>query len=668
MVVSKPDTKRLKLLKKIDNILGSTYDLQKVIKKIYNEISKVMDTRNFYIAIYNREEDTIHFVVYTIEGKEIKAGSRKLSAGLTEFVIRSKKPVAINKDLSRFCKNHGIKPIGRSAKSWLGVPMIYKNNVEGVITIQNYTNEDAYAPADESFLANIAARAAVVIANTRLIEEEVKRAKELALMNQIAHRLTKSLDINEICESVTKSILQNFSNFHIAVFLVEDSELALKKLSAGFKLEVPRDLKIEFGQGMVGTAAKQKRTIVANDVSQDPHYLDFGQTTTKSEVAIPLKIAQKIVGVLDIQCNELNAFNPNSVRVLELIGDRLSVALHNARLYVEATNHAKELAASFTIAQSLISTLELDDVLHRVLEVIRQTFGYANIAILLIDRKTNELYVKAARGYADYIMKKVRLKIAKKEGISGYVAATGKLYYAPDVSKVPFYVVAKRSVKSEATIPLKIKGEIIGVLDIESERLNAFSEKDLRMFSVFASQAAIAIENARLYDETKILSLTDGLTKIANRRHFDLMLDNEVRKARGYSRPVSLAMIDLDNFKNFNDRYGHQVGDRMLVSVARTLKENVRDTDFVARYGGEEFVIIFPETNNHTALRVAERIQGAIRRGSIRIKGVGNVNITISIGIAAYPYHAQDLSTLIKIADRALYRAKQLGKDRVETV
>ncbi|HEX7319334.1 MAG TPA: sensor domain-containing diguanylate cyclase [bacterium] len=662
------DAKRLELLKRIDNILGSSYDPHKVIRRIYLEISKVYDTRNFYIAIYNRLENTISFEVYTIKGKHFNMLTRKLSGGMTEYVIKSKKTLRIDRNLKGFCRKHGIKIIGRLAKSWLGVPMIYKDNVEGVMNIQDYNHENAYSNMDESFLMSIASRAAVVIANTRLFEEEVIRAKELALMNQIAHRLTKSLDLATICESVTDSIIENFRNFNVAVFLLKDKALELQKLSRGFVDDVPRNLRIKPGHGIVGTILHTSRTIVSNDITRNRHYVAYGQTCTKSEIALPLKISRKLVGVLDIQCNEVNAFNQNSVRTLELIADRLSVAIHNARLYEDATNHAKELAVSFTIAQSVISTLDLDDVLIKILGVIRQTFGYTNCAILLIDKDKKELYIRAAHGYSEYVIKHSRLKIGRHEGITGYVAANSKMFYAPDVSKVPFYVQGKKTIKSEAALPLMIKGEIIGVLDLESDRLDAFSEKDLRVFSIFASQAAIAIENARLYDETKKLSLTDSLTHIANRRHFDLMLDSEMRKARGYSRPLSLAMVDLDNFKSFNDRNGHQAGDLTLVALARTLKDNVRDTDFVARYGGEEFVIIFPETSLSAALKVSERVRSAVERTKISFKNVGKGNITISIGLAAFPLNARDAVDLISNADKALYRSKSLGKNRVESL
>ncbi|MBN2620581.1 diguanylate cyclase [candidate division WOR-3 bacterium] len=664
---TKQEDKKVRLLRKIDDILGSSYNIHKVIRRIYKEISRVMDTSNFYIAIHNPAEKMISFEIYMINGVEQHVASRQLSKGLTEYVIKSKKPLRINSNVKQFCKKIGVKPVGRNAKSWLGVPMIYKNNVEGVITIQNYKKAGTYSIEDERFLVGIAARAAVVVANTRLIEEEVRRAKELELMNQIAHRLTRSLSVSDICESVSRTITQKFTNMNVAIFLLENGTLILKKLSKGFSDDVPRNLVMHIGEGIVGSVAGTGQKIVVNDVTKEKRYISFGQSSTCSEATIPLKVSQRTIGVLDIECNELNAFNANTVRILELIADRLSVAMHNARLYEEATGHAKELAVSFTIAKSLISALALDEVLNKILEVIRTTFGFTNVAILLIDKEKNELYIRAAHGYSRNIMKRVRLKVGE-HGVCGHVAGSGELYYAPDISKIPFYVKGKGSIRSEAAIPLKIRDEVIGVLDIESDTLDAFTARDLRLFSVFASQAAVAIENARLYDETKALSLTDALTRIANRRHFDLMLETEIRKARGYSRPLTLAMIDLDNFKSFNDRFGHMAGDKMLLHIANSLKRNTRDTDFVARYGGEEFAIIFPETNNEIAMRVSQRVRSAIERDMLLIRGIGRKKLTVSIGLATYPLHAEGADTLLKGADTALYRAKQKGKNRVETI
>ena len=663
-------TRNIQLLRKIDQLFGSSYDLHKVIRKIYKEIGRVLDTSNFYIALYNRSEDTISFEVYTIEGKEITPKSRKLSKGLTEYIIRSKKPLRINSSYKKVCERLKIVPRGKDAKSWLGVPMIYKNNVEGVITIQDYKKENVYSAEDESFLLSIASRAAVVIANTKLIDEKMMRAKELTLMNRLADHLTRSLKVDTICRSAVKSITQNFKNCNVSIFLVEHRRVALKKILRNFKDGVSRDTRLQFGEKVMSIIMKKVETIVANDISKAQLYRLYGYTPVKSGVCIPLRISAKTIGFLNIDCNELNAFDEETVRSLELIANLVSVALHNAQLTEDATNQSKELAVSFTIARSLISTLELDDILREILGVIANTFGYTSCAVLLTDEERNRLYIKASHGYPRYIryiMRDQKLK-SGREGICFHVATTGKPYYAPDVSKDPYYVEGKKSVRSEAAVPLKIKDEVIGVLDIESEKLDAFSERDLRMFSVFASQAAIAIQNDRLYNEIKSLSLTDALTKAANRRHFDLMLNSEFRKAKGYSRPLSLAMIDLDDFKNFNDRYGHLAGDKILIHISRILKKNIRDTDFVARYGGEEFTIILPETSNPLAMKVSERVRNSVEKNLANIEGVGRKKMTISIGVASFPDNAENTAQLVHSADRALYRAKQMGKNCVATL
>lgn len=660
-------TRHAKLLQKIDRIFGSTYDLHKVIKKIYKEIGKVLDTSNFYIAMYHRLENAISFEIYTIEGREIHPRSRTLSKGLTEYVIRAKKPVRIDKNYRKFCKRLGIKPRGKDAKSWLGVPMIYKNRVEGVINIQDYKREKVYSHEDEAFVQSIANRAAVVVANTRLLEQEMRRSQELMLLNQIAQRLTTSLDVNKICDAVIQSIKRNFKQYNVRIFIVRNGEITLKKHSGGFRDSVSKKLRCKIEQNITDAFAREARTIIANDVSKSTLYRGYKQTRVKSATAIPLTISEETIGVLHTECSDVNAFSDNTVRILELIADRLGVALHNARLYESADNHAKELAVSSTIfAQSLIST-ELDDLLNEIVEVIGKTFGYTNCALFLVDRETKKLYIKAAHGYEEQMERKITLEIGK-EGMCGHVAETGKLYYAPDVSKDRYYLADKKEIQSGAAAPLTIRREVIGVLYIESEKLNAFTDRDLRMFTVFASQAAIVIENARLFGVTKTLSLTDALTKAANRRHFDLMLDRELKKAKGYSRPLSLAMIDLDDFKKFNDKYGHIAGDKVLVQVTKALRKNVRDTDFLARYGGEEFALILPETSNHFAFEVADRVRSAVEALSFTIRGVGKKHITVSIGVATYPNHAQVLTELIDAADKALYQAKQKGKNTVETL
>jgi diguanylate cyclase (GGDEF)-like protein len=175
-------------------------------------------------------------------------------------------------------------------------------------------------------------------------------------------------------------------------------------------------------------------------------------------------------------------------------------------------------------------------------------------------------------------------------------------------------------------------------------------------------------ENVRLSEEVRELSLIDEVTKIPNRRYFDLVLGMEVKKAKGYSRQLSIALIDLDHFRSLSARYGKNTSDKILLHLAQTLKRNVRDTDFVARYGGGEFVILLPETMNEAAVNVAERVRNAVERAPLKAKGLRKKKMTISLGVVTYPSSAESLPVLIEQAQKALSRAKQLGRNQVVTI
>jgi diguanylate cyclase (GGDEF)-like protein len=179
-----------------------------------------------------------------------------------------------------------------------------------------------------------------------------------------------------------------------------------------------------------------------------------------------------------------------------------------------------------------------------------------------------------------------------------------------------------------------------------------------------ASQASVALQNVQHYE----LAMVDGLTKLFVRRYFDARLDEEFERTRRFETEFSVAMVDIDDFKQLNDTYGHEAGDIALAAVARALREEMRGIDTAARYGGEEFALVLPRTSLTEAYALAERIRGRI--ADLRIEAPGRdepLTVTASFGIAAHPDSgARSVAELLRLADRALYRAKQMGKDRVE--
>jgi len=185
------------------------------------------------------------------------------------------------------------------------------------------------------------------------------------------------------------------------------------------------------------------------------------------------------------------------------------------------------------------------------------------------------------------------------------------------------------------------------------------------LLETIASQATIALENARLFDRMQTLAMTDTLTGIYNRRQFMSLGVQEFQRARRYNRNFSVIMIDIDHFKKVNDTYGHMVGDSVLQQVAVLIQRTLRSVDIPGRYGGEEFSIILPETGTEEAQRVAERLRSLLEEKVMLVVN-HSIRITASFGVASYVRDDQSLETLLNQADRALYTAKQAGRNQVK--
>jgi diguanylate cyclase (GGDEF)-like protein len=340
---------------------------------------------------------------------------------------------------------------------------------------------------------------------------------------------------------------------------------------------------------------------------------------------------------------------------------RLSRELAEARANLKQAE--QRLTALHQIALSLSTTLDLSRLLEVILEQLGQLWGYHHGAILLHDPATDELVVAASHEYS----RAAGQRIAAGLGICGEVFRTGRPLVIDDVTGDPRYIEGVPGAQSELAVPLVWEGQVLGVLNVESPQAKAYGETDLDLLTTVAEQAAAAIGNARLHQETHHLAITDQQTELYNYRHFQERLAAAVREAQLTATPMSLLMLDLDFFKRCNDTYGHLTGDAVLQQLARLLRDSCRADDQVFRYGGEEFTVILPGTADADALRVAERIRervaqhGFVTRSGRRL----DFPITVSIGVAGYPRDAMSEVDLLIAADRAMYAAKGAGRNRV---
>lgn len=333
----------------IGRIISSVMELDELVDKIYQQVSLVMDTTNFYIALHDEEKNEVRFEIEVEGGKRLPKRRQSAAVGLTGYIIRTRQPILIRENMLQFLKKIKVEPVGKVARSWLGVPMIAAERVVGVMAVQSYEEEGAFDSEHLDLLFTIANQAAIAIENARLFEEARQRATQLEATAEVGRRITSILDLDELLSQVVELIHQILGYYHVHVFLVDEtSQEAVFRAGSGEVgrlIEAQGGVRLKIGeQGIIGWVAKSGQPLLVNDVSQEPRYMPHDALpATQSELAVPLKIGQRVIGVLDVQSDELNAFDLDDAAVLQTLGDQVAVAIENARLFTELEEHKATL-------------------------------------------------------------------------------------------------------------------------------------------------------------------------------------------------------------------------------------------------------------------------------------------------------------------------------------
>jgi diguanylate cyclase (GGDEF)-like protein len=317
---------------------------------------------------------------------------------------------------------------------------------------------------------------------------------------------------------------------------------------------------------------------------------------------------------------------------------------------------SRELRIIYRIAQETNAVLDLKTLLSRIVNIIRDVMGYYMVSILLPGDKADELRVGAHSGYVIDI---TGLTIPTRQGITGWVFTHGVPQIIPDVNTEPRYIRLDDKVHSELAFPLISRGQVVGVLNAESQYADAFSEADVGLMSAVGSQLASYLEVAQLHDTLKREASHDPLTRLNNRRLFLDRIQQEVSRAGTAGESFSIVFLDVDELKRINDTYGHLAGDALLREVSNALMDAVRGEDVVARYGGDEFVVLLPATPAAAAAIVAQRISDGIARHRF-MAGRELLQIPgVSLGVATFPQDGATAEELLASADATLYREKR---------
>ncbi|MCE1253048.1 MAG: diguanylate cyclase [Anaerolineae bacterium] len=333
-----------------------------------------------------------------------------------------------------------------------------------------------------------------------------------------------------------------------------------------------------------------------------------------------------------------------------------------------AQRYAHQLATISEVSRAVTSTIILGDLLDNLVHLLRRSFDYYAVNVWLKNDTNDTLKLEnssTAEGL-NLDLSNIAIPLEQRSIITSvYKTGRYRLVYdvendAPDYYSLPYFP----HTRSKVVLPLRMGEKTFGVLDIHSNKLDTFVYNDVLLLQTLSDQVAVSIENARLFAKVEYLATNDTLSGLYNRRYLFELARIEIERSSRYNCPLSVVIMDIDYFKRVNDTYGHPVGDQIIQTIGDVCRKSLRAVDIVGRYGGEEFVFLLPETDAKHAEMVMDRLRRKIAAMPFETSA-GGVHITVSMGISFIEPGVNDIGYLLDAADKALYRAKQTGRNKV---
>jgi sigma-B regulation protein RsbU (phosphoserine phosphatase) len=319
------------------------------------------------------------------------------------------------------------------------------------------------------------------------------------LLLEVADVLATSLDLDTTLRRVAEVVRKVIHYEIFAILLLNEKTQELRiRFQVGYPADFAERARVKLGEGVTGKAAQSRQAVLVDDVTQDPTYIS-GVPNVRSELAVPLITKNRVIGVIDLEARDPGYFNEEHSRLLTLVASRIAGGIENAQLYTRTTRQARILLLLNEIARELSSILNLDELLSRVAELLRRLIDYQMFSILLLDSSGEKLQHRFSLRFHENIHLKHEVPLG--HGLVGHAAQSKQAILVPDVSKDPRYIEANPETRSELAVPLIYKDKVIGVLDLEHTRRGFFTDDHRRTMMTLAAQVAIAIENARLYEE-----------------------------------------------------------------------------------------------------------------------------------------------------------------------
>ena len=676
--------RELRALNKIGQAIATSSELDLLFNTLYHQVSQLMEVDCFYIALCDAATDELTFPVVFEGGERQRYAARRASDDLAGYVIRQRKPILIPELAVEIIANLGLKTTGQPPLSWLGVPLSVGDKVLGVVTVQSFSRPRAFDQADMALLSTLAAQAAIALENAQLYGQMEQRTAELALLNTVSTAVNSTLDLDLVSQIVVTSVTPIMACQKSALYLLDsiDGELKLSAthgLSDEFKnLAVHSDFSAQW--------LHTPNMFVASDVNASD--LSAAQVELalregyRAFAKAPLLAQNELIGVLTVYYDQVHYFDLAERDLLTTYANQCATAIANARLYShtdqELAQRVQELSVIERVGRELAALLDPQRVLDLVLEQAISATGATRGCIAMLEESSTPVNIAARRGYATKAAQEFLAELKSSgKGVIGRVLSSGQLALVRDVHQDRSYVSVDPSIRSQLTVPILRKGATLGAINLESDQINGFDDQVANFVSQLATQAAIALQNAQLFQERgqrveELSLLYQASLALASSLDYQDVLNIISRLARHITNSDTVTFYLYDSITDQFERASTQ-GYRANETGSSTIrKEGIAHT--ITETGRPVLIsdtITYPNINPIVIERGIRSIIGVPVMNRGKVLGALFVNHR-----QTYAYTENDVQLVSALASQAgatignvsLFRQVSEARDRLEAI
>ena len=501
------------VLRWVGQAVNFSMDVDDLMELIYTQTGRVLDTSNFYIALYNPEKKTLSFAFYVEEGERLyKDDEWSVEIGLTGEIIRTGQPIVTN-DYNQECQRRGITGGGRPGRAWMGVPLNAGDRVIGVMNISSFKPAVKYTEEQLQFFSAIGDQAAAILEKARLYQEMEERARQLEALNEVGGVITSTLELDTVLDLIVSKAVELLAAEAGSLVLVdqETGDLVFEVTTGPASADLV-GVRLPPGTGVVGTVVETKKPIIIRDAQSDQRwYRDLDEHfVTHSIIAVPMISRGRAIGVIELLNRRDGVpFDTDDERLLTAFATNAAVAIENARLFTQTdqalAERVEELSMMQRIDRELNATLDYERVMSLTLDwALRATKTEVGLVAALVEDEDGQqgLRFLAHRGYVEeWIAQYDESSWPLEQGVIGRVVRTGKPELVKNVNLDPDYVPSTEGIVSQLAVPIRREERIIGVIAVESRQV--MNTEMLNFVYRLADHAAISIENARLFEQVQ---------------------------------------------------------------------------------------------------------------------------------------------------------------------